>query len=142
MVFKLKTLNGVILKRLRLPLLRTDEKFLFLLKSNLKIALFFKLLFSLFWITFSRVGLLINPYTNIYWYPANISTSVQRCFLRERWNLQRSTTSEQRYKYDHLKKIIKPGFKIIILSFKEYAGLKIFFIFPHFKRNLQNLKNS
>ena len=38
-----------------------------------------------------------------------------------------------------LKKKIKPRFtkKIIFLSFKEYAGLKIFFIFLHFKRNLQ-----
>ena len=35
-------------------------------------------------------------------------------------------------------KKIKPRFKnkIRFLSFKEYAGLTIFFIFPHFKKNL------
>ena len=35
-------------------------------------------------------------------------------------------------------KKMKPQFKtkIIFLSFKEYAGLKIFFIFSPFKRNL------
>ena len=89
------------------------------------------------------------------------STLKQRC-IRQRWNLQRSTTfkrrcvfqrwieqrchfkrqfsqhwetSKQRCKYDYLKKkIFKPWFKnnIIFLSFEEYAGLKIFFIFSPF----------
>ena len=37
-----------------------------------------------------------------------------------------------------ISKKIKPRFKskIILLKFKEYAGLQIFFNFPHFKRNL------
>ena len=62
----------------------------------------------------------------------------QRCHFQCRCS-QRWATSKQRCVYDHLKKI-KPRFKknIIFLRFKEYTGLKIFFIFPHFKRNLQN----
>ena len=34
------------------------------------------------------------------------------------------------------KKLSLDSKKYIFLSLKEYAGLKIFFIFPHFKRNL------
>ena len=46
---------------------------------------------------------------------------------------QRWTTSKQRCEYNHLKKI-KPRLisKIMFLSFKDYAGLKIFFNFSPF----------
>ena len=61
------------------------------------------------------------------------TTLKQRCVFQRRFS-QRWATSKQRREYDHLKKKIKPRFKskIIFLSFKEYAGLKIFFHFTPF----------
>ena len=47
---------------------------------------------------------------------------------------QRWATSKQRREYDRLGKKIKPRFKnkIIFLSFKEYAGLKFFFVWSFY----------
>ena len=64
------------------------------------------------------------------WFEQRLTTSKQRCHFQRRFS-QRWATLKQRCEYDHLKNIkIKPRFKnkIIFLSFKEYAGLKIFFI--------------
>ena len=61
------------------------------------------------------------------------ATSKQRCHFQRQFS-QRWATSKQRGEYDHLKNNIKPRFKnrTTFLSFKEYVGLKIFFIFPLF----------
>ena len=78
----------------------------------------------------------------------NVKSTLKQLCVLQRWNLQRSTTTNQRCHFQYrfsqrwatLKKMkIKPRFKnkIIFLSFKEYAGHKSFFISPHFKRNLQ-----
>ena len=82
------------------------------------------------------------------------ATSNQRCLFqswfeqrlpKQRFNFQRRfsqlrTTLKQHCNCDHLRKIkIKPTVKnkIILLSFKEYAGLKMFFIFfHHFRRDM------
>ena len=64
------------------------------------------------------------------WFEQRYTTSKQRCHFQRRFS-QRWATSKQCCESDHLKKIkSKPRVKnkIIFLSFKEYTGLKIFFI--------------
>ena len=82
------------------------------------------------------------------WFEQRYTTSKQRCHFQHRFS-QRWTTLKQLCENDYLENIkTKPRFKnkIIFLSFKEYAGLKIFFILFSIlrgirKRRFARLKN-
>ena len=69
------------------------------------------------------------------WIEQRLTTSKQRYHFQRRFS-QRWATSKQRCEYDHFKTklslIIFFKSRIIFLSFKENAGLKIFFNFSPF----------
>ena len=67
------------------------------------------------------------------WIEQRLATSKQGYHFQPPFS-QRWATSKQRREYDRLGKKIKPRFKnkIIFLSFKEYAGLKFFFVWSFY----------
>ena len=79
-------------------------------------------------------------WNNVVYVNVEIYNVQQRCHFQRRFS-QSWATSKHSCEYGHLKKKKKnkPRFKnkIIFLSFKEYYGLTIFFIFPHIQRTLQ-----
>ena len=67
-------------------------------------------------------------WNNVVYFNVELNNVRQRFHFQHQFS-QRRVASKQRCEYDHLKKI-KPRFKnkMIFLSFKEYAELKIFLI--------------